>query len=75
VDPGFGGRGIARALLDQLLLNLSALRIERLRTEVAWTEFELIGFFAHSGFAPAPRLVLELAVPPASRLPRGVDPS
>jgi len=75
VDPGFGGRGIARALLDQLVLNLSALRIERLRTEVAWTEFELIGFFAHSGFTPAPRLVLELPVPPASRLPRGVDPS
>jgi hypothetical protein len=33
-----------------------------LRTEVAWTEQELIGFFARSGFAPVPRLVLELAV-------------
>ena len=62
VDREFARRGIARALLDQLLFNLAGLRIERLRTEVAWNEQELIGFFARSGFAPVPRLVLELAV-------------
>ncbi len=65
VDRQFARRGIARALLDQLLFNLAGLRIERLRTEVAWTDQELIGFFARSGFAPVPRLVLELAVSPA----------
>lgn len=59
VDRGFARRGIASALLEQLLLNLSALRIERLRTEVSWDEFELMGFFAHAGFQPAQRLVLE----------------
>ncbi len=63
VDRGFARRGIARALLEQLLFNLAGLRIERLRTEVGWNEQELIGFFARSGFAPVPRLVLELAVP------------
>jgi GNAT superfamily N-acetyltransferase len=62
VDREFARRGIARALLEQLLFNLAGLRIERLRTEVGWNEQELIGFFARSGFAPVPRLVLELAV-------------
>ena len=65
VDPAFGRRGIATAMLRQLLLNLSALRIERLRTEVAWDEFDLTEFFARAGFAPVPRLVLELRVPEA----------
>jgi GNAT superfamily N-acetyltransferase len=65
VDPGFARRGIATAMLRQLLLNLSALRIERLRTEVAWNEFDLTEFFAKAGFVPVPRLVLELRVPEA----------
>jgi GNAT superfamily N-acetyltransferase len=65
VDPAFSRRGVARAMLAQLLLNLSALRIERLRTEVAWDEFELTRFFAKSGFVPVPRLVLERRVPEA----------
>lgn len=63
VDPAYGRRGVASAMLRQLLLNLSALRIERLRTEVAWDEFDLTEFFAKAGFTPVPRLVLELRVP------------
>ena len=59
VDPAFGGQGVARALLDQLEKNLRGLRIERLRTEIAWNEQPLMGFLAHAGFAPVPRLVLE----------------
>lgn len=73
VDPAFARQGVGRAMLEQLLLNLAALRIERLRTEVAWTEFELLGFFARSGFTPTSRLVLELAVPASGRLPRGME--
>ncbi|MBZ5637139.1 MAG: GNAT family N-acetyltransferase [Acidobacteriia bacterium] len=65
VDPAFARRGIATAMLRQLLQNLSALRIERLRTEVAWNELDLMAFFERAGFAPVPRLVLELPVPAA----------
>jgi GNAT superfamily N-acetyltransferase len=65
VDPAFSRRGVATLMLRQLLLNLSALRIERLRTEVAWDEFDLTEFFAKAGFTPVPRLVLELRVPEA----------
>jgi ribosomal protein S18 acetylase RimI-like enzyme len=59
VDRGFQGRGIATEILLQLMKNLKALGIERLRTEVAWNEHELAGFLDKSGFAPAARLVLE----------------
>ena len=60
VHPEFARQGVARALLDQLLKNLRALRISHLRTEVAWDEVELISFFGRVGFRPAHRLVLEM---------------
>jgi GNAT superfamily N-acetyltransferase len=63
VDPGHGRQGVGTALLDQLVKNLRALGIERLRTEVAWDEHALNRFLGHLGFAPAPRLVLELLLP------------
>lgn len=59
VDRGFQHRGVATEMLDQLVKNLGALGIERLRTEIAWDEHELAGFLGKNGFAPAPRLVLE----------------
>lgn len=62
VDPAFAGKGIGRAMMEQLRRNLGALRIERVRTEVAWTEQALIGFLAREGFVPAPRLVLEVGL-------------
>jgi len=62
VDRAYAHQGIGKALLEQLLPNLSGLRIERLRTEVAWSEAELLGFFGRSGFTPVPRLVLERPV-------------
>jgi len=62
VDPDFGRQGIASALFEQLTTNLRGLRIERLRTEVAWDDQELLAFFASRGFAPVPRLVLETQI-------------
>lgn len=64
VHPDFRGRGVGRALLEQLRLNLSGLRVTALRTEVGWDEFELLGFFHHEGFRPAERLCLEMTVTP-----------
>jgi ribosomal protein S18 acetylase RimI-like enzyme len=62
VDPAVGRRGVARAMFRQLMLNLRGLRIERLRTEVAWDDHELVSFFAKMGFLPVSRLVLETDV-------------
>ncbi|HEY7411924.1 MAG TPA: GNAT family N-acetyltransferase [Vicinamibacteria bacterium] len=63
VDPEVRAQGVATALFDQLARNLGALGIRRLRTEVGWDEHDLNRFLGRRGFAPAPRLVLELALP------------
>ncbi|MFQ5507025.1 MAG: GNAT family N-acetyltransferase [Planctomycetota bacterium] len=60
VHPEFEGRGIASAMLEQLVKNLGALGISRLQTEVAWDDQKLLSFFQHEGFKPAPRFCLDL---------------
>ena len=59
VHPDLRGKGVGTELLDQLRMNLAALGIRALRTEVAWNDVKLLSFFHHEGFAPAARLVLE----------------
>lgn len=56
VDPAFAHRGVGRALLSQLLLNLSALRIESVETVVAPRDMRLLKFLYDAGFAPSRRL-------------------
>ena len=62
VDPGFARRRLGRALLEQLLLNLRSLRVERVITEVAWGEFVLLAFLARAGFGPSQRLSFQKTV-------------
>ena len=64
VLPEYRGRQVAAALMRQLLLNLAALRIQRVRTEVPWNDFGLLGFFERVGFAPSGRLCLERELDP-----------
>lgn len=56
VDPGFAHRGVGHALLSQLLVNLGALRIERVETVLAKDNLDLLEFFYHAGFGPSDRL-------------------
>ena len=56
VDPEYGHRGVGHALLSQLFLNLGALRIERVETQVAPRDLSLLGFLYDVGFAPSQRL-------------------
>lgn len=58
------GQHIGKALLRQLRLNLSALRVKTLRTEVSWDDVDLLAFFKKEGFAPAHRLCLDCALDP-----------
>jgi ribosomal protein S18 acetylase RimI-like enzyme len=43
VEPGHGHHGIGTALLSQLMANLDALHVDRLRTTVTWNNFSLLG--------------------------------
>jgi ribosomal protein S18 acetylase RimI-like enzyme len=62
VHPDFQGRGVGRALLDQLKKNLRGLRVGSIQTEVSWDDPRLLAFFQHEGFRPAPRIALDLAL-------------
>jgi GNAT superfamily N-acetyltransferase len=64
VNPANRGQHIGKALLRQLRLNLSALRVTTLRTEVSWDDFDLLAFFKKEGFSPARRLCLDCALDP-----------
>jgi ribosomal protein S18 acetylase RimI-like enzyme len=64
VHPGTRGLGIGHALMEQLLINLAGLGVPTLRTEVAWEDDALLGFFRRQRFRPAARLCLELPVTP-----------
>ena len=59
VDPKFRGKHVGQALLRQLLMNLQALMVERVETQVDWDQFDLLGFLARNGFRPAARMCLE----------------
>lgn len=66
VAPECRGRKVGWALMRQLLLNLAALRIERVRTEVEWNNANLLAFFERVGFAPAGRICLERRLDPTA---------
>jgi ribosomal protein S18 acetylase RimI-like enzyme len=62
VDPAFAGRRVGRALMEQLLLNLRSLRVERVLTEVEWSHLDLLKFLARTGFAHSQRLSFVKAI-------------
>ncbi len=62
VDPTASGARIGQALVSQLLVNLGALRVETVRTEVRWRDLELLGFLNRCGFAPAQRLSFSMDI-------------
>jgi ribosomal protein S18 acetylase RimI-like enzyme len=64
VEPRFRGHHVGKALMRQLRLNLAALRVSALRTEVPWDDFELLAFFRNEGFSLAERLCLERKLDP-----------
>ena len=62
VDPAVRRKRVGHALMRQFSSNVAAIGVTRLRTEVEWDDFDLLGFFAREGFAPAKRLCLEVEV-------------
>jgi ribosomal protein S18 acetylase RimI-like enzyme len=62
IDPGLKGSGIASALLSVLLGNLWSLRVDTVRTELSWNDYQLMSFLEARGFRPAQRITLSRAL-------------
>jgi ribosomal protein S18 acetylase RimI-like enzyme len=56
VDPVYSHRGVGRALLSQLFVNLGALRIDCVETVVTLAELPLAGLLHQAGFTRSRRL-------------------
>ena len=56
VDPDYAHHGVGHALLSQLVVNLGALRVERVETIIAPQDLPLLAFLYGCGFAPSQRL-------------------
>jgi predicted N-acetyltransferase YhbS len=54
VAPAARGRGISRAILDQLLQRARGLGYTRVRLETGNQQFEAIALYASAGFQPIP---------------------
>ncbi len=58
VDEAYRGRGVGHALMSQLMINLAALQVDQVRTEIDWNDTNLISYLGGVGFKPAQRIVL-----------------
>ena len=58
VDAAASGKHVGRALVSQLLANLTSLHVESVRTEVEWNRFDLLRFLDRCGFRPGQQLSL-----------------
>ena len=59
VDPASTHQNVGTAMMSQLMVNLMALQVERVRTEVVWNDHPLLSFLDRCGFRPAQRLALK----------------
>ena len=64
VEPQSQERGVGRALMDELIVALDRMGVRSLQSQADWDNHDLLRFFAASGFALAPRLVLDRSVEP-----------
>ena len=62
VDPDYRKKGVGRALISQLLVNLGTLRVEKVRTEVDWQDQDLLAYLDRCGFLPSQRLCFDQAL-------------
>ncbi len=66
VHPEYRGRKVSTAVMRQLEMNLQALGVETVRTEVSFEQLDLLQFLAHLGFEPAPRFCLQKKLGPGA---------
>lgn len=58
VDPDYAHRHVGGALMSQLLVNLGALRVDHVRTQLGWDQLDLLRYLENHGFRPSQRIAL-----------------
>ena len=59
VHPEYRRRGVARTLLEDFLISLHGLKVERVLTFVDWSDWDLMRYFHAQDFKPGTTLALE----------------
>jgi ribosomal protein S18 acetylase RimI-like enzyme len=62
IHPDLQCQGVARMLMEEFLSHTRNAGVERIRTMVDWSQWDLLGFFHALGFAPGRSIVLEREV-------------
>ncbi len=60
VDPDYQRQGVAGYLLEEFKTTVKKAGVNKIHTLVSWTDTDLLGFFAYSGFVAANTLNLKL---------------
>jgi ribosomal protein S18 acetylase RimI-like enzyme len=60
VDPEYQKRGVAKALMDELVKNFRKAGVKNIYTLVNWSDWDLLQFFRRMGFTRGDMINLEL---------------
>ena len=62
VDPGYQKKGVATALVHELINNLKAMGVKTIYTLVSWNDWDLLQFFHAMGFSRGDMINLALKI-------------
>ncbi len=62
VDPAYQKRGLAKALVHELIKNFKTLGVKTIYTLVSWNDWDLLQFFHAIGFTRGDMINLELKI-------------
>lgn len=62
IDPAYQRRGLASALLNEVIKNFRQMGIETIYTLVNWSSWDLLQFFKNVGFTRGDMINLELKI-------------
>lgn len=62
IDPDFQKKGLARALVYEMIKNLKTLGVKTIYTLVSWDDWDLLQFFHAMGFTRGDMINLELKI-------------
>ncbi len=62
VDPAYQKKGLATALVNELIKRLKAIGVRTIYTLISWNDWDLLQFFHAMGFARGDMINLELKI-------------